>query len=136
MERLRLARRQPSRAGGKTGGAITTKSAPHEAPGLIPPAQVYYRSRAALSWGASVALPAWQDPPARAAHGEIYWQGRNRFIGEAFVGPPVGLKPWRQDRRRVCFYAWLIGEIHTTDLGAMRPAIYHRRHRPKVSAMS
>jgi hypothetical protein len=62
--------------------------------------------------------------------------GRSRFIGEAFVRQIVGLKPWRQDRWRVYFYHWLIGEIHTTDLGAMRPAVYRRRLKPKVSAMS
>lgn len=69
-------------------------------------------------------------------NGEIYWAGRSRFIGEAFVRHTVALKPWRQNRWRVYFYEWLIGEIHTEDPGAMRPARYHRRQKPKVSAMS
>jgi len=91
---------------------------------------------AQLGWGASTALPAGLDVRQVRPNGEIYWQGRSRFIGEAFVRQPVGFQPWRQDRWRVYFYDWLIGEIHTSDLGAMRPTIYHRRHPPKVSAMS
>ena len=69
-------------------------------------------------------------------NGEIQWLGRSRFIGEAFGRQTVGLKPWRQDRWRVYFYDWLSGEIHTADLDAMRPAIYRRRQKTKVSAMS
>lgn len=69
-------------------------------------------------------------------NGEIQWLGRSRFIGEAFVRQHVGLRPWRRDCWRVYFYAWLIGESHTADLGAMRPATYRRRKKPKVSAMS
>jgi hypothetical protein len=41
-----------------------------------------------------------------------------------------------QDRWRVYFYDWLIGEIHAAAAGAMRTAIYRRRQEPKVSAMS
>lgn len=48
----------------------------------------------------------------------------------------MGLKPWRLDRWRVYYYDWLLGEIYTGDLGAMRPASYHRRRKPKVSAIS
>ena len=109
---------------------------PHEALGLIPPAQVYYRSRRRYRGPRSPRYPqGWLTRRVRP-NGEIQWLGRSRFIGEAFVRQSVGLKPWRQDRWRVYFYDWLLGEIHTADLGAMRPAIYHRRLKPKVSAMS
>ena len=59
-----------------------------------------------------------------------------RIVGEAFVRQNVGLRPWRRERWRACFYGWLIGEIHTADWGAMRPAMYRRRKTPKVSTMS
>ena len=109
---------------------------PHEALGLIPPAQVYYPSRRRYRGTRAPRYPrAWGRRRVRP-NGEIQWLGRSRYIGEAFVRQIVGLKPWRQDRWRVYFYHWLIGEIHTTDLGAMRPAIYRRRHKPKSSAMS
>ena len=105
---------------------------PHEALGLIPPAQVYYRSRRRYRGARPPRYPRGWGRRRVRLNGEIAWQGRSRFVGEAFVQQHVGLKPWRQDRWRVYFYDWLIGEIQTTDLGAMRPAIYHRRHRPKV----
>ena len=115
---------------------VYNEERPHEALGLIPPAQVYHRSRRRFREAQPPRYPrGWPVRPVRP-NGEIYWQGRSRFIGEAFVRHHVGLKPWRQDCWRVYFYDWLIGEIHSKDLGAMRPAIYRRRHRPKVSAMS
>lgn len=109
---------------------------PHEALGLIPPAQVYYRSQRRYRGAQPPRYPRGWSARRVRPNGEIQWLGRSRFIGEAFVRQHVGLKPWRQDRWRVYFYDWLIGEIHTADLGAMRPAIYRRRHKPKVSAMS
>jgi Integrase core domain len=56
------------------------------------------------------------------SNGEIRWQGRKRFIGEAFVGYPVGLKHGRQGRARVYFAALMIGELWESDPGAMRPS--------------
>lgn len=109
---------------------------PHEALGLIPPAQVYHRSRRRYRAARPPRYPRGWGLRRVRPNGEIQWLGRSRFLGEAFVRQTVGLKPWRQDRWRVYFYDWLIGEIHTADLGAMRPAIYRRRHSPKVSAMS
>lgn len=109
---------------------------PHEALGLRVPAQLYHRSRRAYRGPRAPRYPrGWPVRQVRP-NGEIYWAGRSRFVGEAFVRHAVALKPWRQDRWRVDFYDWLIGEIHAHDLGAMRPAIYRRHLKPKVSAMS
>lgn len=109
---------------------------PHEALGLIPPARVYYPSRRRYRGIRRPSYPrAWPRRRVRA-NGELQWLGRSRFVGEAFARQTVGLRPWRQDRWRVYYYDWLIGEIHTADPGAMRPAIYRRRRNPKVSAMS
>jgi len=109
---------------------------PHAALGLITPAQVYYRSRRRYRGARPPRYPRGWTARRVRPNGEIQWHGRSRFIGEAFVRQEVGLKPWRQDRWRVYFYDWLIGEIYGSDLGSMRPAIYHRRKTPKVSAMS
>jgi transposase InsO family protein len=109
---------------------------PHEALGLRPPARVYYRSRRRYRGARPPRYPrSWGRRRVRP-NGEIQWLGRSRFVGEAFVRQTVGLKPWRKDRWRVYFYDWLLGEIHTADSGSMRPAIYRRRNRPKVSTMS
>jgi hypothetical protein len=62
-------------------------------------------------------------------NGEIKWQGRRRFIGEAFVGQPVGLKRLRLGVWAVYFCALPIGHLHEADTGAMRPAVYVRRRR-------
>jgi transposase InsO family protein len=115
---------------------VYNEDRPHEALGLIPPVQVYYPSRRRYRGPRPPRYPKGWIARRVRPNGEIQWQGRSRFIGEAFVRQYVGLKPWRQDRWRVYFYDWLIGEIHAADLGAMRPAIYRRRHKPKVSAMS
>lgn len=105
---------------------------PHEALGLIPPAQVYYQSRRRYRGVLPPHYPrGWMNRRVRP-NGEIQWLGRSRYIGEAFIRKRVGLKPWRRDRWHVYFYNWLVGVIHTEDLGAMRPAFYRRRRKPKV----
>jgi hypothetical protein len=69
---------------------------PHEALGLRPPAQYYRASQRGLPGR----LPAWRYPSnwslRRASpDGRLYWQGRQRFIGRAFGGERIGLKPHR-----------------------------------------
>jgi transposase InsO family protein len=115
---------------------VYNQERPHDSLGLVTPAEIYYRSRRQYRGASPPRYPRGWTAKRVRPNGEIYWQGRSRYIGEAFVRQEVGLKPWRQDRWRVYFYTWLIGELHTSDLGAMRPAIYHRRRKPKVSAMS
>jgi hypothetical protein len=59
------------------------------------------------------------------SNGEIRWQGRKRFVGEAFVGYPVGLRSTRDPKRiKVYFASLLIGELWTTDQSGLRPASY------------
>lgn len=115
---------------------VYNEERPHEALGLKPPAQVYYRSRRRYRGVRPPRYPRHWGRRRVRPNGEIQWLGRSRYGGEAFVRQTVGLKPWRQQVWRVYFYDWLIGEIHTPDLGSMRPAIYRRRQKPKVSAMS
>lgn len=98
---------------------------PHEALGQRMPGDVYRgkpnrRSRSA---------PAQKYPRGLAvrrvrSNGQIRWRGRLRFVGEAFVGHPVGLRPLGGDRWTVYFSRLRIGELRESDPGAMRPSRY------------
>jgi putative transposase len=68
------------------------------------------------------------------SNGEIRWQGRRRFVGEAFVGQPVGLKRLRRGVWGVYFIHLLIGHLHNADAGAMRPMVYWHRRRSHQKA--
>lgn len=60
-------------------------------------------------------------------NGEINWRGTRRYVGEAFVGGHVGLKPGRRGVWRVHFGPVLVGELHDDEQGGIRPA--RHRHR-------
>jgi transposase InsO family protein len=107
---------------------------PHEALGQRAPARKY-RPRP----GSPVCLAA--EPSYRAAeavrrvhpNGEIVWEGRRRFVGDALAGQPVGLYRLSQGVWSVRFLHLELGHLHRTDAGAMRPA--RVRQPPKVSPM-
>jgi hypothetical protein len=61
------------------------------------------------------------------SNGQIRWRGRKRFVGEAFVGYPVGLMLLGEGKWRVHFAGLLIGELWQSDPGGMRPARFRRR---------
>ncbi len=97
---------------------------PHEGLAQRTPAAVYrpgvHRQRVAiLKYRRS-----WQVRRVRS-NGEIKWRGRKRFVGEAFVGYPVGLKPCRE-KWQIYFGRLLIGELWPDDVGGMRPAKHAR----------
>jgi len=54
--------------------------------------------------------------------GHIKWQGRERFIGRAFVGQRVGLKRMAEGIHEVYVDSHLIGLLYEQDLAGMRPA--------------
>lgn len=96
---------------------------PHAALSDRVPAQVYRPQ------SARPRLAPWKYPKGWATrrvrtNGEIRWRGRKRFVGEAFVGYPVGLKPKERGKSSVYFAALLIGELWDSDSGGMRPATY------------
>jgi putative transposase len=62
------------------------------------------------------------------SNGQIRWQGRLRFIGEAFVGLRVGLQPAGLGTSKVYLAQTLLGELRTNDIGGIRPASYVRKH--------
>jgi hypothetical protein len=96
---------------------------PHDALGLRTPAEIYRpgtgeRPRLKLKYPAN-----WVLRRVRS-NGEIRWQGRKRFVGEAFVGYRVGLTGHSRDEHRVYFGGVLIGELRRLDPGGIRPARY------------
>ena len=64
---------------------------------------------------------AWQSRRVRN-RGHIKWQGRERFIGRAFVGEVIGLKKTLQGIHEVYLDRHLIGLLYEQDLAGMRPA--------------
>jgi len=101
---------------------------PHEALAQRPPAQIY---RPQPSPQRVIALSYPNDWLVRRvrSNGEIKWQGRKRFIGEAFVGYPIALKRQGRARWRVRFAKLRIGELWDSDAGGMRPSRYTRKNR-------
>jgi hypothetical protein len=69
--------------------------------------------------------PVWNQRQVRS-NGQIKWDGRKRFVGEAFVGRRLGFKPLKRSVHAVYFNTILIGHLHDNDPGAMRPAVYQR----------
>lgn len=99
---------------------------PHEALGQRTPAEIYHPGRigrrlAKLRYRAQLSVRRVRS------NGQIKWNGKKRFVGEAFVGYPVGLQQPRAGKGRVYFANLLIGEIWETDQGGMRPARQVRR---------
>jgi hypothetical protein len=66
--------------------------------------------------------PFWNQP-----NGEVKWRGRKRFVGEAFVGMPVGFKQLNAESYRVYLGRVLLGEMHDADEGGLRPSTFARR---------
>lgn len=100
---------------------------PHEALGQRTPAELYKPGRKRKV--ARVARPTyptdWSVRRVRS-NGQIRWQGRLRFIGEAFVGYRVGLKRMSADEQEVYFGRVLLGVLRCLDPGGLRPAAYAR----------
>ena len=97
---------------------------PHEALNQEPPAGHYHNSRRRYRGSQPPRYP--RQLPTRWVRysGEILWQGRLRFVGEAFSGRYVALKRQRQGVWRVYYYHVLLGELHAADASGLRPAIH------------
>ncbi len=93
---------------------------PHEALQQQTPATHYHDSRRHYRGTRAPRYP--KHLPIRRVHlgGEIKWQGRFRFVGEAFAGYLVALKPKRRGVWAVYFYHVLLGELHDADTSGMR----------------
>lgn len=100
---------------------------PHEALDQAVPARHYRNSRRRYRGDQPRRYPP-QWPKRRVAHGgEIMWQGRMRFVGEAFEGRYVNLKPRRRGVWRVYYYHVLLGELYAADLSGLRTASHQHQ---------
>ena len=101
---------------------------PHEGLSQQIPAGFYRRSRRAyqVPEGKLRYAKRWEVRRVRS-NGQIRWHGRKRFIGEAFVGRPVGLKRVSIDQSEVYFGSVLLGVLRESDAGGLRPSAYIRQ---------
>jgi putative transposase len=104
---------------------IYNRIRPHEALGQRVPAEVY-RPKATPARSVVLTYPRRWEVRRVRSNGEIRWRGRKRFLGEAFVGYPVGLRRRSPGRCEVYFARLLIGELGDSDPGGIRPARYIR----------
>jgi hypothetical protein len=95
---------------------------PHEALNQSRPADHYYSSPIRYRGTRPPHYP--KHLPIRRVHngGEIKWQGRLRFVGEAFAGYLVALKHQRRGIWKVYFYHALLGHLHDSDVTGIRTA--------------
>jgi putative transposase len=101
---------------------------PHEGLGMKVPASLYRKSNRPMP----EKIEPWHYPTGWTrrwvkGNGEINWRGKRRYVGEAFVGDYVGLKPQRKDVWRVFFGPLLVGELHEQEIGKIRTAKYTHR---------
>jgi putative transposase len=99
---------------------------PHEGLDQEAPGQIYRPKR---SPERTVVLKYSQDLMVRRvrSNGQIKWRGRKRFVGEAFIGYPVGLKRVSKEESLLYFADLLIGQLLESDPGGIRPSRYRRR---------
>lgn len=105
---------------------------PHEALGMRVPAELYRKSRRKLP----VTSKPWRYPHgwhSRLVKGQgmINWNGRGRFIGEAFTRERVGLRCCRAGIWEVYFGPLLIGELSDSETGGIHAAWYRQRARKR-----
>lgn len=96
---------------------------PHEALAQQVPARIYRKSvRLMPEQLPSAKYPRTWNTRRVRSHGHIKWQGRQRFIGRAFVGEIVGLKSVGSGIHEVYLQRHLIGLLYDRDVAGMRPA--------------
>lgn len=109
---------------------------PHESLGQRRPVELYRKSRRPFPIGRRPIKYRQSDLVRMVrSNGQIRWAGRKRFVGEAFVGNQVALRPLRAGVWRIYFAHLLIGHLHDQDVGAMRPVFYKHRHVIKKSKL-
>jgi hypothetical protein len=101
---------------------------PHEALKMKVPALLYRKSRRRLPFS----IKPWPYPTGWLrrwvkGNGQINFEGKRRFVGEAFVHDYIGLKPMRKGVWRLYFGPLLVGELHGKETGVIRPAQYRRK---------
>jgi transposase InsO family protein len=106
---------------------VYNEKRPHEALGMKKPAQVFEKNRRKMR----AKLEPWTYPAGWERrrvkrNGEIRWRGTARYVGEAFEGDDVGLKPSKNGNWRVYFGPILVGELREKETGSIRFVRYAR----------
>jgi len=105
---------------------------PHEALGQRTPAECYHPGRCRTYRRLPLLkYPQYWEVRSVRSNGQVRWQGRLRFVGEAFVGLKVGLKPVGAGKRMVYLAGVPLGELRTADACGLRPAAYVRKRPTK-----
>jgi transposase InsO family protein len=106
--------------------AIYNHVRPHEGLKQRSPARIYRPQRSAVRTTQLRYPRRWLVRRVRS-NGQIRWQGRKRFLGEALVGYPVGLRKCGAGKWAVHFTKLLMGELWESDQGGIRPSVYARK---------
>ena len=104
---------------------------PHEGIGMRRPVELFGRNTRRLP----KAIKPWRYPAQWhrcwvRGNGEINWQGRRRYVGEAFVRDYVGLKRSLGKTWKVYFGPVLIGVLHPEEGGSIRMVKYTNKAKP------
>jgi putative transposase len=104
------------------------KERPHETLGQQTPAHFYRPSirRMPQRLRAAKYPRRWKVRRVRN-RGYIKWEGRQRFVGRAFVGELVGLKRQADGSQEIYLQRQLIGLLYSQDVAGMRPASIARQ---------
>lgn len=103
--------------------ACYNQERPHEALGQQVPAHFYRPSRRRFPLHLKGAKYPQAWPRRRVRNrGHIKWEGRQRFVGRAFVGELVGLKKMSDGSHEIYLQGHLLGLLYREDLAGMRPA--------------
>ena len=95
---------------------------PHEALQGRYPAELYRPSRRPYRTPRPFVYPPARPVRYVRHNGQIKWQGRYRFIGEAFIGQPIALHRYATGIYAVYFRHLLLGTLHDRDQHGLRPA--------------
>ena len=100
---------------------------PHEGLGMKKPVELFKKNRRKLPArvGAWSYPAGWQRRRVKR-NGEIRWLGAHRYVGEAFEGEDVGLKPVGRGKWTVYFGPILVGELREKEKGSIGLARYAR----------
>jgi transposase InsO family protein len=96
---------------------------PHESLGQKTPAEVYRKSRRKYQAERPLRYPTADFVRKVRLKGEISFEGRRRYIGEAFSAHKIGLYKIEANRYEVRFANLVLGHLLDTDLGGLRPTV-------------
>lgn len=107
---------------------------PHEALNMRCPAEIYVKS--SLRYLQPKRSFDYADWPTRKIDkkGDLWWANQRRFIGEAFSGYQLGLKPISSGVFELYLADLLLGTLHDAEFFEFRPTVEIRKTPPPSPA--